>query len=164
MILLRDFTENDIGRLTLILNDVSVTQFLSTKIASPYTKENALWWINEGSKGDLIKAISFNGIVVGCIGVNRGDFEYQKTGEIGYWLDKEYWRKGIASAAIQQISELVFSNTDIVRLFASVFSGNEASMQLLLKSGFKQEAVLENAIFKNGSFFNNHIFAKLKQF
>jgi len=164
VILLRDFTENDIGRLTLILNDVSVTQFLSTKIASPYTKENALWWINEGSKGDLIKAISFNGIVVGCIGVNRGDFEYQKTGEIGYWLDKEYWRKGIASAAIQQISELVFSNTDIVRLFASVFSGNEASMQLLLKSGFKQEAVLENAIFKNGSFFNNHIFAKLKQF
>jgi len=162
VILLRDFTENDIGRLTLILNDVSVTQFLSTKIASPYTKENALWWINEGSKGDLIKAISFNGIVVGCIGVNRGDFEYQKTGEIGYWLDKEYWRKGIASAAIQQISELVFSNTDIVRLFASVFSGNEASMQLLLKSGFKQEAVLENAIFKNGSFFNNHVFAKLR--
>ena len=122
VILLRGFTENDIGRLTLILNDVSVTQFLSTKIASPYTKENALWWINEGSKGDLIKAISFNGILVGCIGVNRGDFEYQKSGEIGYWLDKEYWRKGIASAAIQKISELVFSNTDIVRLFASVFS------------------------------------------
>lgn len=162
MILLRDFTENDVGRLTLILNDVSVTQFLSTKIASPYTKENALWWINEGSKGDLIKAISFNGILVGCIGVNRGDFEYQKSGEIGYWLDKEYWRKGIASVAIQQISEVVFSNTDIVRLFASVFSGNEPSMQLLLKSGFKQEAVLENAIFKNGSFFNNHVFAKLR--
>ena len=162
MILLRDFTENDVGRLTLILNDVSVTQFLSTKIASPYTKENELWWINEGSKGDLIKAISFNGILVGCIGVNRGDFEYQKSGEIGYWLDKEYWRKGIASVAIQQISEVVFSNTDIVRLFASVFSGNEPSMQLLLKSGFKQEAVLENAIFKNGSFFNNHVFAKLR--
>jgi len=162
VILLRDFTENDVGRLTLILNDVSVTQFLSTKIASPYTKENALWWINEGSKGDLIKAISFNGILVGCIGVNRGDFEYQKSGEIGYWLDKEYWRKGIASVAIQQISEVVFSNTDIVRLFASVFSGNEPSMQLLLKSGFKQEAVLENAIFKNGSFFNNHVFAKLR--
>jgi RimJ/RimL family protein N-acetyltransferase len=160
--LLRDFTEQDIGRLTHILNDESVTQFLSTKIASPYTNEDATWWANEGSKTGLIKAISFNGVLVGCIGVYRGEFEYQKSGEIGYWLDKEYWRKGIATFAIQQLSELVFSHTDIVRLFASVFSGNEASMKLLLKSGFKQEAVLEKAIFKNGTFFNNHIFAKLR--
>ncbi len=162
MILLREFTQNDTERLVAILNDDSVTQFLSTKIPSPYTKEDALWWANEGSKSDLIKAISFNGILVGCIGVNRGEFEYQRSGEIGYWLSKEYWRQGITSVAITQMLEYVFSNTDIVRVFASVFSGNNPSMQLLIKSGFKQEAVLQNAIFKNGQFYNNHIFVKLK--
>jgi len=162
MILLRDFTEKDISRLVDILNDEAVTQFLSTKIPSPYTREDAAWWVSEGSNGKLIKAVSFNGVLVGCIGVYRGDFEYQKSGEIGYWLAKEHWRKGIASAAIQQISEYVFSNTDIERLFASVFAGNNPSMQLLLSSGFKQEAVLQNAIFKNGHFYNNHIFAKLR--
>jgi len=162
VILLREFTQNDTERLVAILNDDSVTQFLSTKIPSPYTKEDALWWVNEGSKSDLIKAISFNGILVGCIGINRGKFEYQRSGEIGYWLSKEYWRQGITSVAITQMLEYVFSNTDIVRVFASVFSGNNPSMQLLIKSGFKQEAVLQNAIFKNGQFYNNHIFVKLK--
>ena len=162
MVLLRDFTENDTGRLVTILNDDAVTRFLSTKIASPYTKEDALWWVTEGSKGDLVKAISVNDSLVGCIGVSRGEFEYQKSGEIGYWLAKEYWRQGIASSAIQQMTSHVFLNTDIARLFASVFSGNDASMQLLLSTGFKQEAILENAIYKNGHFFNNHIFAKLR--
>ncbi|MCW8091999.1 GNAT family N-acetyltransferase [Alteromonas sp. ASW11-130] len=163
MILLRDFTENDYERLVTNLNDVSITRFLSSKIPSPYTMEDAEWWVNTGSRNNLIKAISFNGILVGCIGVNGGGFEYQRSGEIGYWLAKEYWRKGIASVAIRRMSEYVFSNTNIVRIFGSVFSGNEASMQLLLKSGFKQEAILENAIFKNGRYFDNHIFTKLKE-
>lgn len=159
---LRDFIEKDTDQLVTILNDSDVTRFLSTKIASPYTKEDALWWITEGSKGELIKAISLHGVLVGCIGINKGEFEYQRSGEIGYWLAKEYWGKGIMASAIVQMSNHVFSNTDIVRIFASVFSGNEASKQLLLKCGFKQEAILENAIFKLGKFYNSHIFAKQK--
>jgi RimJ/RimL family protein N-acetyltransferase len=160
MVLLRDFTNDDIDSLVAILNDDAVTRFLSSKIASPYTKDDALWWITDGSVGDLVKAISVNDELVGCIGVNRGEFEYQKSGEIGYWLAKEYWRQGIMSSAIEQMSRHVFLNTDIVRLFASVFSGNQASMQLLLSAGFKQEAILDKAIYKNGHFFNNHVFAK----
>jgi RimJ/RimL family protein N-acetyltransferase len=164
MVSLRDFTKNDIDSLVAILNNELVTQFLSTKIPSPYTPEDAKWWVNEGSKGDLIKAISFNGQFAGCIGVNPGEFEYQKSGEIGYWIAQEFWRKGVASSALVQMTEYIFSNTDIVRLFAPVFSGNAASIGLLLKCGFTQEAVLQKAFFKNGQFYNNHIFAKLKLF
>ncbi|MDC8831660.1 GNAT family N-acetyltransferase [Alteromonas gilva] len=162
MIALRDFTQNDMGNLVTILNDAAVTQFLSPKIPFPYTTEDALWWVEEGSRGDLTKAISVDGQLVGCIGVTRGDYEYQKSGEIGSWIAREYWRKGIAGSAIQQITDVVFSGTDIVRLFATVFSGNIASMRLLLKSGFTQEAVLQKAIFKNGQYFDSHIFAKLR--
>ena len=162
MIALRDFAENDLDRLVSILNNESVTEFLSTKIPSPYTREDAKWWVTEGSKGDLVKAITFNGEFAGCIGVSRGEFEYQKSGEIGYWIAEEYWRKGIASAALQKMTAHVFENTDIVRIFAAVFSGNNASMSLLMRSGFVQEAVLQKAIFKNGKFYNNHIFTKLK--
>jgi RimJ/RimL family protein N-acetyltransferase len=162
VVLLRDFIENDIDRLVSILNDELVTKFLSTKIPSPYTQEDARWWIEEGSNSPLVKAICLNGVLVGCIGVNRGEFEYQKSGEIGYWLAKKYWRQGITSVAIQQMTKQVFANTDIIRIFASVFSGNTASMNLLLKSGFKQEATLKKAIFKNDQFYDNHIFAKLK--
>lgn len=162
MFTLRDFSESDIDRLIDILNDDAVTQYLSTKIPFPYTKEDAIWWVKEGSNSELIKAISVDGILVGCIGINTGEFEYERSGEIGYWLARSHWRKGITSAAIRQLSEYAFSHTNMVRLFASVFSSNIPSMQLLLKSGFQQEAILERSIFKNGHFYNNHIFSLLK--
>jgi RimJ/RimL family protein N-acetyltransferase len=60
----------------------------------------------------------------------------------------------------QELCKLML--TDI--FFAPVFSGNAASIGLLLKCGFTQEAVLQKAFFKNGQFYNNHIFAKLRSF
>ena len=95
MVTLRDFIESDAEQLVAILNDSDVTQYLSTKVPSPYNNADALWWINEGSRGSLIKAIVYNNKLIGCIGLNRGEFEYNRSGEIGYWLAKDYWRQGI---------------------------------------------------------------------
>ncbi|WP_372621712.1 GNAT family N-acetyltransferase [Alteromonas stellipolaris] len=161
MVTLRNFNDNDIDRLVHILNDEVVTEFLSTKIPYPYTSADAAWWVNEGSQSGIIKAISYDDVLVGCIGVNRGQFEYERSGEIGYWLDKQYWRKGITSEAIRQMTDFVFAHTNIVRIFGAVFAGNHASMQLLLKSGFNEEAILKKAIYKNGRFYDKHVFAKL---
>lgn len=162
MISLRDFNHNDANRLVEVLNDNRVNQYLSTKIPTPYTQDDALWWIEEGSCSELIKAITFDNVLVGCIGLNRGDFEYQKSGEIGYWLDSKYWRKGIMLQAIEMLTAKVFSTTDICRIFACVFSPNTPSKQLLIKAGFHEEAVLKNAIFKHEQFYDNHIYARLK--
>jgi len=41
-------------------------------------------------------------------------------------------------------------------LFTPVFEGNVASARVLEKGGFKLEAVLEKAIYKNGIFYNEH--------
>ena len=163
MVELRDFKLDDKNRLISCLNDAAVTQFLSTKIPSPYTKEDAHWWVTEGSKVDVVRAIAFDEQLVGCIAVNRGEFEYSRSGEIGYWIAQDYWRKGIAYNAIVEITEFVFSNTDIVRIYASVFSENIPSMKLLLKSGYKEEAILKKAMFKNNQFYDSHIFTKLKR-
>lgn len=163
MIDLRDFRQEDIEPLVIILNDPDVTQYLSTKIPQPYTQDDALWWVNEGSKLGYIKAITLDGVLVGCIGVNRGEFEYSRSGEIGYWLAKPYWRQGITSLAIGRMLDFVFTQTDIERIFAAVFSDNQPSMRLLLKSGFSQEAVLQKAIYKNGHFYHSHIFTFLRQ-
>lgn len=162
MIELREFIEQDLEQLMHILNNPEVVKYLSTKIPQPYTERDAQWWIHEGSKLGIIKAISLNGVLVGCIGVNQGQFEYQRSGEIGYWLAKEYWHQGITKLAIEKMLELVFSETQIVRIYAAVFSENSASMKLLLNSGFEQEAVLKKAIYKDGEFYDKHVFARLQ--
>ncbi|MFC3095930.1 N-acetyltransferase [Alteromonas sediminis] len=162
MVLLRDFDYRDINPLITILNDEAVTRFLSTKIPSPYTKEDAKWWVEEGSKTGIVKAISLNNKLVGCIGVNPGQFEYELSGEVGYWLDKHYWGKGIASDALSQMVNIVFTSTDLIRLFATVFEDNIASQKLLVKAGFTREAILKSAIYKQRKLYDSHIFAKIK--
>jgi RimJ/RimL family protein N-acetyltransferase len=139
-----------------------VVRYLSSKIPTPYTLEDAQWWVSTGSKIGIVKAIDFNGSLVGCIGAEQGEFEYQRSAEVGYWIAKEYWRKGIATHVINEIISLVFKTTDIVRLFASVFSLNTASMNVLVKCGFELESVQQKAIYKNDEFYNNHLFSILK--
>lgn len=160
--ILREFVERDRDRMFDILNDPEVTKFLSSKIPTPYTLQDANWWIDEGSKLGYIKAIEINGILVGCIGVNQGDFEYHRSGEIGYWLDRQYWNNGIMTKAVYEVVATIFNTTDMTRIFASVFSGNTGSMKLLKKCGFEEEGVHSDAIFKGQVFYDNHVFAVRK--
>ncbi|MED5512908.1 MAG: GNAT family N-acetyltransferase [Pseudomonadota bacterium] len=162
VITLRDFVESDAKQLVAILNDMDVTQYLSTKIPSPYSYEDAQWWINEGSQSQLIKAVIFNDKLIGCVSVHPGEFEFDRSGELGYWLAKEYWRQGITVKAASMLLETVFSKTKIARVFAYVCEDNPASMKVLQRLGFEQDAILKNAMFKKGHLFNAHLFSLLK--
>lgn len=51
---------------------------------------------------------------------------------IGYWIGKEFWRRGIASAAVQEFLLLV----QVRPLFAEVANHNIASQKVLQKNGF----------------------------
>ena len=161
-IMLRPFHTKDANALVRILNTPQVTQYLPTKIPSPYTQADALWWINQGSKQGHIYAITEHDELIGCIGVIPGEFEYARSGEIGYWLAHNHWGKGIMPLAVATLCEQVFTHTDLVRIFAAVFSDNLASKRVLLKSGFQQEAILKQAIYKHGVFYDNHQLSLLK--
>ena len=51
---------------------------------------------------------------------------------VGYWIGKEFWRRGIASAAVAEFLLLV----KIRPLFAEVANHNAASQKVLQKNGF----------------------------
>jgi len=51
---------------------------------------------------------------------------------VGYWIGKEFWRRGIASAAVTDMLSLV----KIRPLFAEVANHNVASQKVLRKNGF----------------------------
>ncbi len=51
---------------------------------------------------------------------------------IGYWIGKEFWRRGIASAAVAEFLLLV----KIRPLFAEAANHNIASQKVLQKNGF----------------------------
>jgi RimJ/RimL family protein N-acetyltransferase len=162
MIELREYAEKDIPLLVDYLNNPNVTRHLTSSIPQPYTEQAASWWVNEGSKAGIVRAIHFNGVFVGTIGANPGLFERARSAEIGYWLAEPYWGKGIASAALAQLTQYIFQSSDIVRLHAQVFVGHSASMRVLEKCGYRQEAMLEKAAYKHGLYLDTHLYAKCK--
>ena len=61
--------------------------------------------------------------------------------EIGYWLAKPYWGKGIASAAVR--AALAHGAAlGVKRFTARVYAGNERSARMLEKLGFRDEGPL----------------------
>jgi RimJ/RimL family protein N-acetyltransferase len=54
--------------------------------------------------------------------------------EVGYWLGKPYWGKGIATAALSQLLEIVTERP----LYAYVVKHNLGSIRVLEKCGFQR--------------------------
>jgi len=162
MITLRAFNASDAELLIHYLNEPKVSQYITAAIAQPYTQEDALWWVNTGSCFEYIKAIEYNGIFVGCISATLGEFEYNRSAELGYWLGYDYWNKGIATQAVTLFSQVLFQQTKVTKLFVSVVSQNIASIRVLAKNGFTQEGLLKQASYKNGVYFDECLMAKLK--
>lgn len=76
----------------------------------------------------LIKTILFDGNVAG----NIVSFIQLGEREVGYWLGREYWGKGIATQALEQFLRLIETRP----LYAHVAKHNLGSRRVLEKCGF----------------------------
>ena len=163
MIELRGFLDTDADSIAKHANNFNVSRYMASRMPYPYTKEDAKWWVEIGSKElGHNKAIDLGGECIGVIGVRFGESELQYSAEIGYWLAEDHWGKGIGTEAVLSMTDNVFSDTEIVRLCAPVFNPNKASMRVLEKCGYTLEAIHRKAVFKNNEFMDEHVFVKFR--
>lgn len=95
-------------------------------------------------KSVLIKTILFNGEVAG----NIVCFEQLGEREVGYWLGREYWGKGIATQALEEFLKHVNTRP----LYARVAKHNTASRRVLEKCKFTisgEDSFFSQALGKN---------------
>ena len=76
----------------------------------------------------VMKTIVYEGAIAG----NCVSWPHDGVREVGYWIGKEYWGRGIASEALVQFLELI----DERPLVAYVAKHNAASVRVLEKAGF----------------------------
>jgi RimJ/RimL family protein N-acetyltransferase len=81
-----------------------------------------------GDDSVLVKTILFNEEVAG----NIVCFEQLGDREVGYWLGKEYWGKGIATQALREFLKHIETRP----LYAHVAKHNIGSRRVLEKCGF----------------------------
>jgi len=162
---LRPWNDKDAFALAKHANNQKIAENMRDGFPFPYTIDDAYNWLNMAMKETrhVLLAIEVEGEAAGGIGIIFKENVYRFSAETGYWLGEMHWRKGITSEAIAKLSDHVFTNTDIVRLYAEIFSPNTASMKTVSKAGFYPEAINKNAVFKNGKLLDQHVYCKLKQ-
>jgi RimJ/RimL family protein N-acetyltransferase len=92
------------------------------------------------------------------------DFEVGKShrAEVGYWLAKPFWGRGIVTAVVQRVCRHAFVEFGLVKIIAHVVTHNSASARVLEKCGFVQEGLLRKHFLKDGQFIDVKLFALLK--
>lgn len=81
---------------------------------------------------NILKTILFDGQVAG----NIVSWEQDGQREVGYWLGKEYWGRGIATKALAAFLHQVKTRP----LYAHVARHNVASRRVLEKCGFRKDS------------------------
>ena len=161
--LLRNWRPDDAESLVKHADNPKVASTLRDAFPSPYTLEDARWFIGlAAATSDMFLAIEVGGEAAGGIGIHVLNDVKHRSAEIGYWLAEPYWGKGIVTDAVIAIVPVAFRRYDIVRLQAGIFSNNPASMRVLEKCGFAREAVHRDAVWKNGRFLDEVMYVRFR--
>lgn len=158
---LRPWNGNDLESLIKFGNNKAIAKFMTDKFPHPYTKEKGESFIAFATQHIPVRmfAIDIEGKAAGGIGVHPQDDIHCRNAELGYWLGEPFWGHGIITKAIIQIVDHGFKNFEIDRIFARPFGTNAASQKVLEKAGFKLEARFERALYKNGEYLDELVYA-----
>ena len=70
--------------------------------------------------------------------------------EIGYILNRKYWRQGLMHQALEAVIDFAFNTLNLHRIEADIDTENAGSLGLLEKLGFKREGLFRERWFVYG--------------
>lgn len=163
--MLRDWLESDAAELTAQANDRRIWLGLRDVFPHPYGIDDARAFIGRAMEMSprTLLAVEVDGRVAGGIGYAlHGDVE-RVSAEVGYWLGHEFWGRGIATTAVRLLTRHAFgAQPELRRLYAMPYARNLASARVLEKAGYTREAVLRQAVIKDGQVLDQFVYAILR--
>lgn len=126
-ITLRDVTEDDLAIFFEHQNDRIAFELagFTPREEKPFFEH---WAKILADPDKLKKSILVDGEVAG----NIGSFTHEGIREVGYWIGRSYWGRGVASAALAQFLTMETQRP----LYAHVVDHNVPSLRVLEKCGF----------------------------
>ena len=149
------------------LNDPEIVANTLT-IPAPYREADAEWWLGEVARAreTVGRPMHFflrapDGSLAGAVGFSNYNLVQGHRLEIGYWLGREHWGRGVMSAAVRVVCNIAIDEMKVARIGALVFMHNARSVRVLEKCGFIFEGVLYRYQRKNGILIDVKSFAFL---
>lgn len=163
---LKEIQASDIEHIYRGLSDPAITKYYDVHFSSlEETKEQMAWYANLKASGTGIWWGIYEKSTqefCGAGGFNSLDQQHKKA-EIGFWLLKEYWGKGIMKEVMPKLFELGFTTLDLNRIEGYVVSDNIKCKNALEKINFQYEGTMRECEVKNGETISIDIYAILKK-
>ncbi len=160
---LRDIKKSDLVDYWKSRNDKDVGKNM-VHSSYPYLLKTARKDFSEAlkinNKGNKIFSIDINGKLVGIMGFYNIIPKYRA--KIGYWIGKDFRGKGIMTKAVKLGVNYIFKKYGVRRIYGNVRTFNKASARVLEKCGFKLEGILRKNVFKNGKYFDDFRYARVR--
>jgi RimJ/RimL family protein N-acetyltransferase len=88
-----------------------------------------------------------------------GDDIARRTAEIGYWLGRRYWGRGVITDAVRAATAYAFAELAMHRVFAVPFVHNAASSRVLEKARYRLEGRMRRSAVKDGEVLDQWLWA-----
>ena len=105
-------------------------------------------------------AVIANGKHVGGTGFGVNPM-YPYKCEVGYFIDHEYWNKGIATKAVELLEEYIVENMDIVRIKIVMAKDNVGCQKVAIKSGYIKEGLMKKYLKVGDKYHDCYLYAKI---
>lgn len=157
-LVLRKLKLSDVDDLVEQGNDYDVHYFSFFLMKYPFTKEEAILVVKEEDHVKNLKRFGIElketGKIIGVTDLYNINLKSKKL-KLGYWIGKNYRRKGYADEAVKKVIEYAFENYDVNEIIATTLTDNDPSMNLLIKNGFVRGKILKNDRFFEGKYMDS---------
>jgi ribosomal-protein-alanine N-acetyltransferase len=161
--LLRSWRPDDLDSLVANASHADVSRGLRDRFPYPYTGDDGRAWLARAvDESDRAWAIEIDGAAVGGVSLHPGVDVHRHSAELGYWLGRRYWGRGVMTTILATFSDRAMSAFRLHRLFATVYANNPASMRVLEKVGFEREGVQKSAVVKRGELLDLYVYARVR--
>lgn len=162
--LLRPWRTEDLDSLVANASHADVARGLRDRFPYPYTGDDGRAWLARAvDESDRAWAVEVDGNAVGGVSLHPGVDVHRHSAELGYWLGRRWWGRGLMSAIIGTFAPRAMSVFRLHRLYATVYANNPASMRVLEKAGFEREGVQKSAVVKRGELLDIVMFARVRR-
>ncbi len=85
------------------------------------------------------------------------------VGEIGYFIDRNFFNRGIATEVVKELENIAFNNLKLIRLEIRMDPQNRASERVAIKNNYKKEGLLKKVMKFENNYYDNLLYAKINE-
>ncbi|OKP74454.1 hypothetical protein A3844_08830 [Paenibacillus helianthi] len=152
---MRRYKEEDAESIFQVVSQHEIAE-TTIKLPHPYPRQTVDWWIN------FVNENFDNGLAYefGLFKKNTNDYigncglvsvsKEHNNGELGFFIQPDYWNTGFATEACQALIEFGFNGLGLERIHGRCMAKNIGSKRVMEKSGLMVEGLAKHEVLKWG--------------